>query len=171
MSLKNVVWAVGFAVILSCSCAWAATSTLEANLDGLQEVPPNGSPAYGFGSVTLNDVTDMVTVTMGNYNGLLGASAAATINDAAPGTGGPTILTLTLDVPGTTTGTFSGGGMITAGQATDMLAGNTYINIRSSVFPSGEIRGQLFVVPEPASLSLIGAATLLTARRKRNTSL
>ena len=54
---------------------------------------------------------------------------------------------------------------------TDMLAGNTYINIADSVFPSGEIRGQLHVVaPEPSSIVLAGLAAigLLAAARRRS---
>ena len=35
-----------------------------------------------------------------------------------------------------------------------------YINIADSVFPSGEIRGQLFATPEPSSIVLAGMAAL-----------
>ena len=35
-----------------------------------------------------------------------------------------------------------------------VLAGNTYINIHSSGFPGGEIRGHFNVVPEPGSAML-----------------
>jgi hypothetical protein len=38
-----------------------------------------------------------------------------------------------------------------------MLAGKTYYNIHSQVFPGGEIRGFL-AVPEPATLALLGVA-------------
>jgi hypothetical protein len=37
-------------------------------------------------------------------------------------------------------------------------AEQTYFNIHTGNFPSGEIRSQLFEVPEPASLALLGSA-------------
>jgi hypothetical protein len=40
---------------------------------------------------------------------------------------------------------------LTTQQITDLESGNFYINIADSVFPSGEIRGQLVAVPEPAT--------------------
>jgi len=156
-------------VCLLGASASAAILTFEANLDPLQEVPPQNIPGFGFAELTLDTVTGFVTLTNSTYQDLVGNSTAVTLNDAAIGSNGPIALTLTLDAPGTTTGTFSGSGTITAGQVTDMIATNTYINIRSNVFPSGEIRGQLYVVPEPSSLLLAcsGVVGLLFVRRRR----
>jgi hypothetical protein len=169
---RKIIWGtMGLMAMLGCSRSWATTWELDANLDGLQEVPPNASPAFGQGDFTLNDVTDVVSVTSGSYNDLLGNSTVVTLNDAAVGVNGPVIATLTLDNPGTLTGTFSGSGTITATQASDMLAGNTYVNIRSNVFPSGEIRGQLTVVPEPASIGLVAGGAVLMLRRRRRAAI
>ena len=77
---------------------------------------------------------------------------------------------MTLDTPAATTGTFSGGGTLTnAPSITDMINTNTYINIRSQVFPGGEIRGQVFVVPEPSSILLVSLSLigLVTLRRRK----
>ncbi len=165
-----------FALALIAGCAslngpaFAATHTLEANLDGLQVSPPNASPAFGYVNLTLDDVTGQVTLNNGSsYNSLLGGSTGVTLNGmATPGNNAPSLITLTLDNPGATTGTLSGGGTLPGIMAINgMIAGNTYINLRSQVFPSGEIRGQLIVTPEPASVGLLGiGATMLMQRRR-----
>jgi hypothetical protein len=41
-----------------------------------------------------------------------------------------------------------------------MQSGSTYVNIHSSAFPGGEIRGQIVAVPEPGTMAL-GALGLL----------
>ena len=91
------------------------------------------------------------------------------LSDAGYGTNGPTIFTFSLDgSAGATSGTFGGYGTLTSGQITDMLNSNTYINVRDSVYPSGEIRGQLILVPEPSTVALacLGLAGLFVFRRR-----
>jgi hypothetical protein len=149
----------------------AAILTFDANLDGLQETPPNASPAFGFAELTLDDSSGLVTITTGNYQDLLGPSTAVHIHGlAGPGVSAPVIIALTLDQPGATTGTFSGSGTLTVAQIAGMEAGNTYVNVHSSVFPGGEIRGQLFQVPEPSSILLacagLAGLTLVSRRKK-----
>ena len=150
--------------------ASAAILTFDANLDGLQETPPNASPAFGFCELTLNDVSGLVTITTGTYQDLLGGSTGVHIHGlAGPGVPAPIIIALTLDQPGATTGTFSGSGTLTAAQITGMENGQTYVNVHSNVFPSGEIRGQLFLVPEPSSVMLAcsGIVGLFIIRRRK----
>lgn len=114
-------------------------------------------------------MSGFLTISNGTYQDLIGNSTVVTLNDAPIGSNGVSILVLTLDNPGVTTGTFSGSGTITAGQVTDMIATNTYINIQSNVFPSGEIRGQLYVVPEPSTvlLACTGIFGLFLIRHRR----
>jgi hypothetical protein len=143
-----------------------AQSTFTSDLAGNQEVPPNSSPGYGSADFTFSGTT--LTVTDGSYNDLLGNSSTVRLADAAAGANGPTIYVFTLTSPGTTSGTFTGSDTaLTAGQITDLLAGNLYINITSSVYPSGEARGQLEAVPEPSTLVLAisGSLALLAGRR------
>ncbi len=126
---------------------------LTAELDPFQEVPPHNTPGYGSADATLNGTT--FTITSGSYADLTGNSSSIVLADAAVGSNGMTIGSLSLGMSiGATSGTFSGSITLTGAQVTDMLAGNTYINLRTNVFPSGEIRGQLEVVktPEPSSI-------------------
>jgi hypothetical protein len=163
-----------FAALFVASRASAATPVqLDANLDPFQEVPPHNTPAFGSADFTLdNDPASgtygLLSVTSGTglYSDLLGGAIAVTINDAAAGSNGPSLFTLTLDTPGATTGTFSGSGTLTVAQIADALNGNTYVNIRDSVFPSGELRGQISLLPEPASLALLAITGMLGMRRR-----
>lgn len=145
----------------------SAQTTFQAFLSGLGEVPPNASPATGFGTVVLNAVQTQITVNE-NWSGLSATASASHIHNAPPGVNGAVIFTFA-GVPAATTGaipqqTFA----ITAAQVAQLFAGNMYMNIHNSTFPGGEIRGQL--VPEPGSLALLGAGSLaltLLARSKR----
>jgi CHRD domain/PEP-CTERM motif len=168
-----LAWAVLVLASFGGSFAQADIINFEANLDSFQEVPPNVSPGFGTAELTLNTATNTVSIVSGSYNDLLGNSFAVTLNGlAAVGANGPVILSFTLDNPGTTSGTFSGTALALPDQATadGMVAGNTYINIRDSVFPSGELRGQVIQTPEPSSLILAvlaGIAALACSWRRR----
>jgi hypothetical protein len=54
-----------------------------------------------------------------------------------------------------------GGGTVQGAEAVliaGIEAGEAYVNVHSTIFPSGEIRGFLTPVPEPSSLLLLTAA-------------
>jgi hypothetical protein len=143
----------------------------DANLDPFQEVPPHNTPGYGSADFTLSGTTLSINAGTGVYADLLAGASTVRLQDAAVGANGPTIFTFNLDTPGNTSGTFSGSGTLTAGQITDLNNGNLYVNITDSVFPSGEIRGQILAVPEPATMALMGLGPLVGAflfRRKKD---
>jgi hypothetical protein len=176
MSRKRLVSSLLFALALCTAwsiAAAASAQSFDANLDSFQEVMPHNTPGYGSADATFNNVTDILTITAGTglYADLLAGATTVRLQDGAVGMNGPTISLLNLDTPGNTSGTFSGSTTaITGAQLTDLLNGNTYLNITDSVFPSGEIRGQLLVTPEPPSCMLLGmgaACLFAVARRGR----
>lgn len=77
----------------------------------------------------------------GNYRGLQGSRTNQHIHTGAPGMAGP--VTVPLSGTGTNFGTISGSATLTVAQEGDLLAGNMYTNIHSSVAGGGEIRAQL----------------------------
>lgn len=143
--------------------------SFEANLDGFSEVPPNASPALGSADFTLSGTNLSIDAGTGVYSDLLGGATTVRLQDAAAGMNGPTLFSFNLDTPGATSGTFSGFGYLTASQVTDLQNGNLYVNIASTVFPSGEIRGQLIAAPEPSTIALAGTGLLglLAVRRRK----
>ncbi|MBL8298590.1 MAG: CHRD domain-containing protein [Rhodanobacteraceae bacterium] len=125
-----------------------------ANLTGAQEVPANASTATGFGRVTLNAAQTQITVSV-YYSGLGSNLTAGHVHGpSAVGANGPVIFNLA-PTTGVTSGSVVGATFnVTSTQAANLAAGLHYINIHSSGFPGGEIRGQLVpTVPQPATLT------------------
>jgi hypothetical protein len=167
--------------------AQAATLTFDAALTGAQEIPPSGSPGTGFALVVLDTTAQTLMVDV-SFSGLLGATTASHIHCclAAPfansnvnvATQVPTFVNLPLGVrSGSFTQTLdltlassynpafiaANGGTVTGAELALIAGlenGETYLNIHTTSFPGGEIRGVLAPVPEPASLVLIGSGLL-----------
>jgi hypothetical protein len=60
-----------------------------------------------------------------------------------------------------------GNAILTAGQEADLLAGLWYLNLHTTTFGAGEIRGQVLTVPEPSTaLLLVSGLSLLAAGRR-----
>lgn len=116
-------------------------TTYNMNLNGASEVPANSSAGTAAVRVTLDQATGDVVVD-GTFTGLTTPVTAAHIHGpAAAGANAAIIVPLT--ITGTTAGTVSGTGNMSSVQMNDMLTGMTYLNIHSSMFPSGEIRAQI----------------------------
>lgn len=128
------------AALLAAPVAQAATgySTL---LSGTNEVPPNASPATGFATVVLNNAGNQLAYTV-TYSGLVGTLTASHIHKAAAGVNGGVLFGFAPPI-GTTSGSFSGTIAVTAANVADLNAGLYYVNIHSSVYGGGELRGQL----------------------------
>ena len=143
--------------------AMAASSSAQTfvfPIDASQVVMPTStSTASGTGNVTYNPGTMMLNWNI-TFSGLTSAQTAAHFHGAAmPGMNAGAQVGIGVGSPAI------GSAPLTMLQATDLLAGRWYVNIHTTNFPGGEIRGQ--VVPEPASLVLIGLAGVVVLKRVR----
>ncbi len=144
-----------FLFLLLSVAAHSQVTYLKATLDGGQEVPANASTATGVAIVTYDPATKLLQLT-GDYQGLAGTITVSHIHSpAAPGANASPLVNLIHT--GGTSGNISGSATLTAGQEADLLAGNMYVNVHSSSFGSGEIRGQL-------TTTTAGQTDYLTAR-------
>ena len=92
--------------------------------------------------MALNSVLFTVFVG-GTFAGLTTPATAAHIHGpAAPGQNAAVILPLTATAG--TSGTITGTGTLSSANATNLLNGLTYVNVHTSTFPGGEIRGQIY---------------------------
>jgi len=141
--------------VLTAGNARATIYTLTANLNGAQESPSTASTGTATCTVTLDNATGQVSIS-GIYQGLMGNAIVAHLHGPAPA-GMNAAVILGLSQTGGTSGEISGSGTLTSAQVQDMLNGLTYINVHTTVFPGGEIRGQVHATVHTFTLSLNGA--------------
>lgn len=120
-------------------------------LSGGQETPPNNSPGTGTATVCV-DQNNQIHYTV-TFSGMTGQLFDAHFHAGEPGVQGPPIAGLDFNAAiGQQSGTFSG--TITNPPITllnALASGQVYINLHSTVFPGGELRGQVPVVqPGPS---------------------
>ena len=173
MKRSLVVIVAVLALMLGAGSALAQIP-LHADLSGLQEVPPNASPATGTFDGTLSGGPGSWVLTYTNtMTGLTTPCTDSHIHMAPFGLNGGVVHHYDNKPIGLQTAVWSGdwrfddAAPLTDALANAIIAGNTYSNVHSQAFPGGEIRGQIRVVPEPASLGVLaGAAALLVMRRR-----
>lgn len=120
------------------SLARAETITLKGELKGMNEVPPNNSPASGQATATLDTGTKTLTWTI-TFKDLTGAAVAAHFH--GPGelgkNAGIVLPFKSAQSP------IEGTAVLTDAQVTDLVAGKWYANIHTAANPGGELRGQM----------------------------
>jgi hypothetical protein len=121
--------------------AGAGGRPLSARLSSANEVPaPTGSSATGTVRMTLNQGQGEVCVEIAS-RGLTGSVVAGHIHAGSAGVNGPVVVNLGVNS--------AGFNRCIDGVGRDLIKairqhpGNYYVNIHTSTFPSGEIRGQL----------------------------
>jgi hypothetical protein len=106
-------------------------------LTSLQQSPVIFSVANGATGVLYDATTRELTLTV-SYGGLEGMETSAAVHGpAARGSNGPVLFSLPLGA------TKSARFTLTPEQESQLIAGNLYVNVKSTAFPDGEIRGQL----------------------------
>ena len=121
----------------------AAQVSWTVPLIGAQEVPAADG---GFGSalVTYDNSTRQMTITI-NAITTSGPIIAGHIHRGAVGVAGPVIIPFNLPPNGGGPMSVVVGVTLSAADATDLLAGNLYLNLHTTGFPGGFARGQLIV--------------------------
>jgi hypothetical protein len=180
--------------LLACGTlsASAAIFQYQASLSGPNESPANGSPGVGFAFVVFNSTSNTLSLDIA-FGGLTGTTTAAHLHapTPTPGSGTAGVATATPYFPGfpigVTSGTYSNvldltqssswnsayitanGGTPASGEAAfaaALASGQAYLNIHTSTFGGGEIRGFLTAVPEPSSVAILGVGGVALALRR-----
>lgn len=173
------------ALVALSGSSFAATRTYTFNLDPMQEVPPVASFAAGSMTITIDDVLGSISYSLAAFS-LEGIYDKSHIHFAPAGSNGPVVYNLgaNADAIGPLTiGTFvipNSLGITASGKGIDLTtAANInskpweyYVNVHTTKFPDGEIRGQLAPIPEPATVALMlgGLAMVGAAARRRRSS-
>jgi hypothetical protein len=173
-------------VVLAGVTSHAQVFTFVASLDGPSEAPPNASPATGSTTMIFDATANILTISA-SFTGLTGNTTAAHIHApttvAFAGTAGvavhsPSLAGFPLGVTSASysmnynlasTSTYStsflnnNGGTVTSAEAallSYLQSGRAYLNIHTSTFGGGEIRGFLTPVPEPATTAALAGGAL-----------
>jgi hypothetical protein len=126
------------ACALLSAAATAQVTYYSAYLEPGQEVPPTASTGHGWGIVRFDASSSSVTL-FAWHTGLTSASIAAHMHQAPAGVNGGVIVGMSP----ITADTWAGSGVLTPAQVTALQSDGMYLNVHTTVFGGGEIRGQV----------------------------
>lgn len=134
----SIVLAFAGLVLLT---AGVRAETFTAYLSSAQEVPTNASTATGYARIFVNESTLTLSFTV-VFNGLSSTQTLSHIH-APAAIGSNASVAINFGAVGGTSGTITGTTSITPTQLSQIRAHLGYVNVHSTNFPGGEIRGQL----------------------------
>jgi hypothetical protein len=136
-------------------------------LDGSQTVPPTGSLATGIASVQIDTLTRDILVE-GSFEGFGSNVLFGHLHGPADfGQTSPVIIfALIIESDTLRSGTFHADVRVSQFQFNVIMNSRSYLNLHSTEFSSGEIRGQV-VIPAPAGLGLFAVCGMIRTRRRR----
>ena len=196
--MKHIIPALALAatVLAGAPAAFAQTTPYRATMSGPAEDTPNASPGYGVAMVVI-DLTANTMHMMIPFADLVGTTTAAHLHccttDGLTGVAPPaTALPSFSGFPtGETAGNYSvllnlldpaiynpafvaANGGTAAGAASALMAGiaghQAYLNVHTTAYPGGEIRGFLVPVPEPANWAMLAGGLAIVGWRMRRRS-
>lgn len=136
---------------MGCNDATKDQTVFQAQLSPANEVPAHATGASGTAGITLEGTTVRYAIEVSGISGI----TASHIHSGPVGVNGPVRVFL---FHGPTTGAVAGRlveGSFTAADVTgisfdqllsEMRSGNAYVNVHTTVYPAGEIRGQTVIV-------------------------
>lgn len=167
--------------------ASAAIQVYSFNLDGLQEVPANLSPAAGSAQITVDDDANEISFVVTAFNlqgdykfahihgpamadenaGVVFGLTGSNLDASGPVTVGSFVIPNSIALVGSNKA--AGGSLAAEINAKPWLY---YVNLHTEAYPGGEIRGQLAPVPEASTYAMmlggLGLVGFMAARRRRS---
>lgn len=183
--MRNVLRRMGViaGVLAFAGAAAAVPITVTIDLLPSLEVPPVSSPAFGTAELTfdldmLEDGVDFIL----ELNDITSPLTQAHIHVGAPNQNGGILVTLfdfcnlggcgpgDIEIMGGNL-MFSGTAMVDAAQIAPLLEALTvtgaYVNVHTENFSSGELRGNIPIIPEPSTAALLALGLTAIAARQR----
>lgn len=169
--LGGLLGMVAAGVLVPASPAAAVAQSFVASLSASQEVAAVASTATGMGTVDLNAAETQITVNA-SFSGLTSPATQGHIHahnpvaQAPPGTNAP----VRFGFAGAWTGVTNGAiptqmFAVTAAEVLKLRTGQWYFNIHTTMFPGGEIRGQVVTSASyPATAAGVGLSTTWNMR-------
>jgi CHRD domain/PEP-CTERM motif len=167
--MKRLITLAAVALLLVAPAAsQAAIINFTTFINGAQEASPTPSPAIGAGVFQYDTTTQNLSYQITITDVLLFAPESAAHIHGPAGLGVPAPVIFPLPLGANKVGSV---GPLTPAQVTDLFADLWYVNVHTSAYPQGEIRGQINrLVPEPSTFVLAGlglAGAALAARRRK----